>query len=36
MTAEIGKRFPEFSLQNQDSKTVSLDDFAGKWLVLYV
>jgi thioredoxin-dependent peroxiredoxin len=36
MTAEIGKRFPGFSLQNQDGKTVSLDDFAGKWLVLYV
>ena len=36
MTAEIGKRFPEFSLQNQDGKTRTLDDFAGKWLVLYV
>ena len=36
MTAEIGRRFPDFSLQNQDGKTVTLDDFAGKWLVLYV
>src|SRR5258705_13880299 len=36
MTLEIGKRFPEFSLQNQDGKTVSLDDFAGKLLVVYV
>jgi peroxiredoxin Q/BCP len=36
MTLEIGKRFPEFSLQNQDGKTVTLDDFAGKWLVVYV
>ena len=36
MTAEIGKRFPGFSLQNQDGKTVTLDDYAGKWLVLYV
>lgn len=36
MTAEIGKRFPNFSLQNQDGKTVTLDDFTGKWLVLYV
>jgi len=36
MTAEIGKRFPDFSLQNQDGKTVALDDYAGKWLVLYV
>ena len=36
MAAETGKRFPDFSLQNQDGKTVTLDDFAGKWLVLYV
>jgi peroxiredoxin Q/BCP len=36
MAAEIGKRFPDFSLQNQDGKTVTLNDFAGKWLVLYV
>ncbi len=36
MTAEVGKRFPDFSLQNQDGKTVTLNDFAGKWLVLYV
>ena len=36
MAAEIGKRFSDFSLQNQDGKTVKLDDFTGKWLVLYV
>lgn len=36
MAAEIGKRFPDFSLQNQDGKTIALDDFAGEWLVLYV
>ena len=36
MGAEIGRRFPNFSLQNQDGSTVTLDDFAGKWLVLYV
>jgi peroxiredoxin Q/BCP len=36
MAAEIGKRFRDFSLQNQDGKAVTLDDFAGKWLVLYV
>lgn len=36
MAAEIGNRFPDFSLQNQDGNTVKLDDFAGKWLVLYV
>ena len=36
MAAEIGKHFPDFSLQNQDGNTVKLDDYAGKWLVLYV
>lgn len=36
MTAATGNRFPDFSLQNQDGKTVSLADFAGKWLVVYV
>ena len=36
MSAEIGKPFPRFSLQNQDGRTVTPDDFAGKWLVLYV
>ena len=36
MAAEIGKRFVDFNLQNQDGESVSLNDFAGKWLVLYV
>jgi peroxiredoxin Q/BCP len=36
MAAEVGQRFPDFSLQNQDGKTVTLDDFANKWLVVYV
>ena len=36
MTAEIGKRFVDFNLKNQNDETVTLDDFAGKWLVLYV
>lgn len=35
MALEIGKPFPRFSLQNQDGKTVKLEDFAGKWLVVY-
>jgi len=33
---EPGRPFPDFSLPNQDGKTVSLKDFAGKWLVVYV
>jgi peroxiredoxin Q/BCP len=36
MAAEEGKRFVDFNLQNQDGKSVKLDDYAGKWLVLYV
>ena len=33
---EAGNPFPQFSLPNQDGKTVSLGDFAGRWLVVYV
>jgi len=32
---ETGSKFPNFALPNQDGKTVSLGDFAGKWLVVY-
>jgi peroxiredoxin Q/BCP len=32
---ETGSAFPNFSLPNQDGKTVKLGDFAGKWLVVY-
>ena len=32
----LGSPFPKFSLPNQDGKTVTLNDFAGKWLVVYV
>jgi len=28
-------KFPDFKLQNQDGKEVSLNDFHGKWLVVY-
>jgi peroxiredoxin Q/BCP len=30
-----GNPFPNFSLPNQDGKTVNLSDFAGQWLVVY-
>jgi len=36
MAVEIGQRFVDFDLQNQDGEPVTLDDFARKWLVLYV
>ena len=36
MAVEEGKRFVDFNLPNQDGKNVKLDDFAGKWLVVYV
>ncbi|MEK9657284.1 MAG: peroxiredoxin [bacterium] len=29
------QKAPSFSCQNQDDQTVSLEDFKGKWLVLY-
>ncbi|SRR6266542_868803 len=32
---EVGKRFPDFALPNQDGKTVRLSDFARNWLVVY-
>ena len=31
-----GMPFPNFSLQNQDGSTVTLKNFTGKWLVIYV
>jgi thioredoxin-dependent peroxiredoxin len=36
MSVDVGQPFPRFSLLNQDGKSTSLEDFAGKWLVLYV
>jgi len=30
-----GHPFPNFSLPNQDGKTIKLSDFAGQWLVIY-
>ncbi len=33
-TASIGAKAPDFTLQNQDGKNVSLHDFAGKIVVL--
>jgi thioredoxin-dependent peroxiredoxin len=33
---EAGSRFPDFSLPDQDNRTLKLNDFIGRWLVLYV
>lgn len=33
---KAGDKFPDFALQNQDAKTISLQDLKGKWVVLYV
>lgn len=33
---EVGTPFPNFSLPNQDGEIVRLNDFTGKWLVVYV
>lgn len=31
----VGAKAPEFTLQSQEGKTVSLKDFKGQWVVLY-
>src|SRR6185369_344616 len=36
MTVQEGQRFFDFSLKNQDGKEVTLNDFTGKWLVVYI
>jgi thioredoxin-dependent peroxiredoxin len=36
MGLQEGQRFVDFNLKNQDGETVRLDDFKGKWLVVYV
>jgi len=33
---DVGTRFPDFALPNQDGAVRKLQDYAGKWLVLYV
>lgn len=35
MSLQLGAPAPQFSLQNQDGKTVSLGDFKGKTVVVY-
>jgi len=31
----VGSKAPDFTLQSQEGKSVSLHDFKGKWVVLY-
>jgi peroxiredoxin Q/BCP len=33
---KAGEQFPAFNLKNQDGKSKTLADYAGRWLVLYV
>ncbi len=35
MALEIGKKAPEFALQDQDGNTVKLSDFTGKTVVVF-
>ena len=35
MTLEVGNKAPNFTLPNQSGNSVRLDDFAGRWLVVY-
>ncbi len=32
---QAGQSFPNFTLPNQDGKSLKLSDFAGRWLVVY-
>jgi peroxiredoxin Q/BCP len=34
-TPEVGTAAPDFTLNNQEGKAISLHDFKGKWVVLY-
>ena len=36
MSVQEGQLFVDFSLKNQDGKEVRLNDFSGKWLVVYI
>ncbi len=33
---EVGQKFPHFELPNQDNHLTKLEDFANKWLVVFV
>jgi peroxiredoxin Q/BCP len=35
MAVEVGKKAPAFALLDAREKTVALDDFRGRWLVVY-
>ena len=35
MTLEVGNKAPNFILPDQNGNSVRLDDFAGRWLVVY-
>ena len=35
MPAEAGARAPTFTLPDHDGNVVSLEDFAGRWVVLW-
>ncbi len=36
MNVQVDQAFPKFTLKNQDGVAKTLEDYAGKWLVLYV
>jgi thioredoxin-dependent peroxiredoxin len=33
---DVGQKFPDFSLKNQNDKVETLASYAGKWLIVYV
>jgi peroxiredoxin Q/BCP len=35
MTLEVGNKAPNFTLPNQNGDSIRLDDFTGRWLIVY-
>jgi peroxiredoxin Q/BCP len=35
MTVKVGAKAPRFELESEDGKPVTIDDFSGRWLILY-
>ena len=35
-TLEVGSKAPDFTIPNQDGKSVNMNDLSGKWAVIYL
>jgi peroxiredoxin Q/BCP len=36
MVIAVGENFPKFALPNQDGEEIKLEDYKGKWVVVYI